>query len=168
MTALTSRLALLATLALPGAAAQAAAEETLTLKFQAAGSDAAGRLQVQFIGYRDQRCPVNVQCISAGTAQALFWVQPTDGAGQVLTLSWPATEPVKAGGYSLQLKSLEPRPNTRKPPNPADYEAVLTLQKLGGTPWAPARSPCCRPWTRPAPSPRRPRPWACPTAAPGP
>ncbi|MBB2483676.1 hypothetical protein H5407_00390 [Mitsuaria sp. WAJ17] len=139
MTALPSRLtrplALMATLALATAPALAApTEETLRLKFQASGSDAAGSLQVQFIGYRDQRCPVNVQCISAGTAQALFWVQPAEGAGQVLTLHAPAAEPARAGGYSLQLKSLEPRPNTRKPPNPADYEAVLTLQKLTGKP----------------------------------
>ncbi|MGM9516216.1 hypothetical protein ACS5PK_18345 [Roseateles sp. DB2] len=139
MTALPSRLApgrpLMTLLALLSASALAApAEETLRLKFQAAGGNAAGSLQVQFIGYRDQRCPVNVQCITAGTAQALFWVQPAEGAGQVLTLPWPAAEPVKAGGYSLQLKSLEPRPNTRKPPNPADYEAVLTLQKLAGKP----------------------------------
>lgn len=135
MTDLPSRLAALATLSLAATSALAApAEETLRLKFQATGSDAAGSLQVQFIGYRDQRCPVNVQCISAGTALALFWVQPAEGAGQVLTLHWPAAEAGKAGGYSLQLKSLEPRPNTRKPPNPADYEAVLTLQKLGGKP----------------------------------
>lgn len=139
MTALLSRLArpraLLAALACAAASAQAApAEETLSLKFQAAGGDAAGSLHVQFIGYRDQRCPANVQCISAGTAQALFWVQPGEGAGQVLTLHWPAAEPARIGGYSLQLKSLEPRPNTRKPPNPADYQAVLTLQKLAGTP----------------------------------
>jgi len=139
MTALASRLirrlALTAPLALTAAAALAApAEETLRLKFQASGGDAAGSLQVQFIGYRDQRCPVNVQCITAGTAQALFWVQPSEGAGQVLTLTWPAAEPAKVGGYNLQLKSLEPRPNTRKPPNPADYEAVLTLQKLAGKP----------------------------------
>ncbi len=135
MTALPSRLATLAALSLAAASALAApAEETLRLKFQAAGGDAAGSLQVQFIGYRDQRCPVNVQCITAGTAQALFWVQPSEGAGQVLTLTWPAAEPAKAGGYSLQLKSLEPRPNTRKPPNPADYEAVLTLHKLAGKP----------------------------------
>ena len=61
-------------------------------------------------------------------------MQPAEGAGQVLTLHAPAAEPARAGGYSLQLKSLEPRPNTRKPPNPADYEAVLTLQKLTGKP----------------------------------
>lgn len=139
MTALLSRLprprALLAALACAAAPALAApAEETLRLKFQAAGGDAAGGLQLQFIGYRDQRCPANVQCISAGTAQALFWVQPGEGAGQVLTLQWPAAAPAQVGGYSLQLKSLEPRPHTRKPPNPADYEAVLTLQKLAGKP----------------------------------
>ena len=135
MTALTSRLILAAGLALGGASALAApATETLSLKFQASGADAAGSLQIQFIGYRDQRCPANVQCVSAGTAQALFWVQPNEGAGQVLTLHWPPAEAAKVADYSLQLKSLEPRPHTRKPPNPADYEAVLTLQKLSGKP----------------------------------
>lgn len=135
MTALSSRLALAAALTLAGSTALAGpAEEKLSLKFQAAGGDAAGTLQIQFVGYRDQRCPANVQCITAGTAQAMFWVQPGEGAGQVLTLPWPAAEPARVGGYSLQLKSLEPRPNTRKPPNPADYEAVLSLQKLAGKP----------------------------------
>lgn len=139
MTALPSihvaRLVLAASLALGAAAALAApASETLSLKFQAGGGDAAGSLQIQFIGYRDQRCPVNVQCISAGTAQALFWVQPNEGAGQVLTLQWPQAEAVQVAGYSIQLRSLEPRPDTRKPPNPADYEAVLTLQKLPAKP----------------------------------
>ncbi len=132
---LVSRLLLATSLALSGASAWAApAPETLSLKFQAGGGDAAGSLQIQFIGYRDQRCPANVQCISAGTAQALFWVQPSEGAGQVLTLPWPQAEAARVAGYSIQLKSLEPRPDTRKPPNPADYEAVLTLQKLPAKP----------------------------------
>ncbi len=139
MTALPSshiaRLILAASLTLGAAAACAApAAETLSLKFQAGGGDAAGSLQIQFIGYRDQRCPANVQCISAGTAQALFWVQPSQGAGQVLSLQWPQAEAAQVAGYSIQLKSLAPRPDTRKPPNPADYEAVLTLQKLPAKP----------------------------------
>lgn len=134
LTALTARLASATALSLVASVALAApAEESLTLKFQAGGGDAAGTVQIQFIGYRDQRCPTNVQCISAGTAQAIFWVQPGEDAGQMVTLPW-AGDAVKAAGYSLQLKSLEPRPNTRKPPNPADYEAVVALTKLSGKP----------------------------------
>jgi hypothetical protein len=134
MTALPSRLALAATLAFASHAALAApAEETLRLKFQASAGDAASTLQIQFVGYRDQRCPANVHCISAGTAQAMFWVQPNEGAGQLVTLPW-SDEAVPAGGYTLRLKSLEPRPDTRKPPNPADYEAVITLHKPAGKP----------------------------------
>lgn len=134
LTALSARLAGAAALSLASCIALAApAEESLTLKFQAGGGDAAGAVQVQFIGYRDQRCPVNVQCISAGTAQAIFWVQPSEGAGQLVSLAWSG-DAVKAAGYSLKLKSLEPRPNTRKPPTPADYEAVVALQKLAGKP----------------------------------
>ncbi|MDL5030811.1 hypothetical protein QRD43_02740 [Pelomonas sp. APW6] len=134
MTALSSRLALAAALTLAGSTALAApAEETLSLKFQAAGGDAAGTLQIQFVGYRDQRCPANVHCISAGTAQAMVWVQPNEGEGQLVTLPW-SEEAVSAGGYRLKLKSLEPRPDTRKPPNPADYRVVIVLQKLAGKP----------------------------------
>ena len=98
-------------------------------------------LTIHFSGYHDQRCPADVQCISAGEAQAFFWVAGQGIQPQVLALPWNGSGQYERGAQRLgmfrfALVSLEPRPLMNGEVNPADYMAVLAVE-VGPT--APAR-----------------------------
>lgn len=100
-------------------------------------------LTIHFSGYRDQRCPADVQCAWAGEAQAFFWVAGQGIKPQVLALPLPWNgsglddrSAQRLGMFRFALVSLEPRPLMNGEVNPADYTAVLAVEVL---PAAPAR-----------------------------
>ncbi len=113
------------------AAPKAGIEQTLTLAFQAQATVPSSTLNVQFVGYRDSRCPADVQCAWAGEAQAFFWVTGGSLQPQVVVLPWsgamPARNVVRVGAHGFQLITLEPRPLQAGRVSPSDYKATLTV-----------------------------------------
>ncbi len=106
----------------------------LTLGLQESAPPAPTELQVQFVGYRDTRCPSNVQCGVAGEAWAFFWLTGAYVRPQVVTLPWSGGEKgwrhaVRVGTYELALFSLEPRPLHGGSVNPSEYRAVVAVRK---------------------------------------
>jgi hypothetical protein len=126
---------LLATLhapALPGSSGAAPAEQTLTLALQQRASLADAKLSIHFVGYRDDRCPSDVQCAWAGEARAFFWVSGDGLQPQVLTLPWdgsaqPDKHTQRIGSHRFYLRSLEPRPLQAGKIAPGEYRAVLQI-----------------------------------------
>jgi hypothetical protein len=128
-------------LALAGPAAQAAGParpaaagrvDSVTLGFQQLAQVPASGLSIQFVGYRDNRCPSDVTCAWAGEAQAHVWVTGTGFKPRLLTLAWdggmrPERFTVHMGAHGFYLQSLEPRPLSAGSVNPADYKAVLKV-----------------------------------------
>jgi hypothetical protein len=106
--------------------------ESVTLAFQERSRLFDSKLNVHFVGYRDDRCPSNVQCVWAGEAQAFFWVSGDDFKPQVVTVTWDGSlQPDKfsqrVGPYLFYLLSLEPRPIHGGKVNPQNYKAVLQV-----------------------------------------
>lgn len=102
------------------------------LALQQHAEQEAPALAIHFAGYRDTRCPSDVQCAWSGEAQAIFWVSGAGIAPQVLVLPWdgsgqPARATQRLGPFRFTLVSLEPRPLVHGTVNPADYVAVLDV-----------------------------------------
>lgn len=78
----------------------------------------------------DSRCPINVTCVSAGEATIQLNLS-TGGSGTAfqLTLLAPATNHVVYQDYTVQLATLEPRPQTGLTIAPSAYRATLTIDK---------------------------------------
>lgn len=83
----------------------------------------------------DSRCPTDVECFWTGQARIAVIVQPT---GRPSTAAYFNTNPapgenvqsVRAGDYSVELKSLEPYPRTPDDPiSFSDYRATLLVQR---------------------------------------
>lgn len=108
-------------------------EQTVTLAWQQA-ADVDG-LSVQFVGYRDSRCPADVTCVWAGEAHAFVWVSGPGTAPHVVALLWNGggksrpQDATRVGAYTLWLETLEPRPRSDGAVSPGDYRIVL---KVGG------------------------------------
>jgi hypothetical protein len=107
-------------------------EHTVSLKLQERASVDGLNLNIHFVGYRDERCPSDVQCVWAGEAQAFFWMSGAGQKPQIVALRWdgaaqPLKHTVRFGPYSLYLRSLEPRPVQASPVSPGAYRAVLQV-----------------------------------------
>jgi hypothetical protein len=80
----------------------------------------------------DSRCPVDVQCITAGDATVALFVSGGGVAGathEVHTLDAPRD--TRHGAWSVTLVRLEPRPvSTRKTPR-GDYVVTLRVSRAG-------------------------------------
>ncbi|PPJ43137.1 hypothetical protein C0063_07955 [Pseudoxanthomonas sp. KAs_5_3] len=127
---------LLLTACTPTSAARndpAPAERSVTLAWQQEAT--VDGLSVQFVGYRDSRCPADVTCVWAGEAHAFVWVSGPGMEPHVVSLPWNgggAQRPQDAnriGARTLWLEALEPRPRTDGKVSPGDYRVVL---KVGG------------------------------------
>ncbi len=102
------------------------------LALQQHAQQKAPALSIHFAGYRDTRCPSDVQCAWAGEARAFFWVSGAGIPPQVLVLPWdgsgqPGRATQRLGPFRFTLVSLEPRPLANGTVNPADYVAVLAV-----------------------------------------
>ena len=81
----------------------------------------------------DSRCPTDVECFWTGQARIAVIVQPN---GRPSTTAYFNTNPapgenaqtVRADGYSVELKKLEPYPRTPDDPTSfSDYRATLLV-----------------------------------------
>lgn len=112
----------------------------VTLALQESKATGVDELHMQFVGFRDTRCPSNVACGVAGEAQALMWISGPRLPGQVVVLPWSGsaiefdpTRAVTVGKLQLQLLSLEPRPMMGQPISPAQYKAVVAFRSHQAT-----------------------------------
>lgn len=111
----------------------ASPEQTVALAWQQA-ADVDG-LSVQFVGYRDSRCPADVTCVWAGEAHAFVWVSGPGMEPHVVSLPWRGggaqrpQDATRIGAYTLWLETLEPRPRSDGTVSAGDYRVVL---KVGG------------------------------------
>ncbi len=106
----------------------ACAQTTITLKLsEAVTVPSVGR--VTFIHADDERCPVDVHCIAAGSAYALLWVELGSKKGLVAVQTTQLRPELDVGsrffGTEFCLASLEPRPNQVNPIHP--HSRVITL-----------------------------------------
>jgi len=128
---------LLVTACTPSSAARndsASPEQTLALALQQ--ETVVDGVSLQFVGYRDHRCPTDVTCVWAGEAHAFVWVAGPGIEPQVVSLPWSGgggdTRPQdvrRVGPYALRLRSLEPRPRADGATTPGDYRVVLVIER---------------------------------------
>ncbi len=108
----------------------AAATATLALSYhQRAALPGGGTLR--FERFVDTRCPADVQCISAGDAQAFVRLSPAGGGkAELVALPWSGAgdgPAVVASGLRLQLLSMEPRPLAHGHVKPSRYRITLAV-----------------------------------------
>lgn len=129
-------LLVLITACTPSSAARngsASPEQTLALALQQ--ETVVDGVSIQFVGYRDRRCPADVTCVWAGEAHAFVWVAGPGIEPQVVSLPWSGggdTRPQdvrRVGPYALRLRSLEPRPRADGATTPGDYRVVLVIER---------------------------------------
>lgn len=83
----------------------------------------------------DSRCPTQVECFWTGQARIALLVSPVNGEPATVEFNTnPApgqnVQTVQAGAYTLDLKSLDPYPETPDQSIPLDeYRATLIVQK---------------------------------------
>lgn len=73
----------------------------------------------------DSRCPHDVTCVWEGNATALVTVD-SDGKAMQAQLTTSKPEPVRAFGWTIELRALRPARTSQTPPQPSDY--VITLR----------------------------------------
>lgn len=117
-----------------GAAEGAGGSERLTLNLQDRATVPGSTLEVHFVGYRDSRCPTDLQCVWAGEASAFFWLTGGGLKPQVVVVPWdgsgqPARYSKRVGPYRFYMRSLEPRPNHANKVGPGEYKAVLDITR---------------------------------------
>ena len=113
---------------LAAASAGACAQTTITLRLsEAVTVPSVGR--VTFIHAEDERCPVDVHCIAAGSAYALLWVELGTKKGLVAVQTSQRRLDLEVEnrffGTEFCLISLEPRPSQAKPVHP--HSRIITL-----------------------------------------
>lgn len=87
--------------------------------------------EVRFDGVRsDSRCPIDVQCVSAGDAVVAISVTPPGGARveRELHTQLGGTETV-INDYTIKLTALTPSPRSNRPVDPDAYVATLTVSR---------------------------------------
>lgn len=117
---------------LPASSTVPSKVQTVTLSLQERTNLDASKLSIHFVGYRDDRCPSDVQCAWAGEARAFFWVSGSGIKPQILTLlsddsPQPNQNTRQIGAYRFYLRSLEPRPRHDGSVIPSKYKAVLQV-----------------------------------------
>jgi hypothetical protein len=89
---------------------------------------------------QDSRCPSDVTCIQAGSVTALF--DAWDGrAAHREAITLPATDGTgraRLGALEVTLHAVEPAPLSTRAIRPFDYRAVVSVERLAGTPGATA------------------------------
>jgi hypothetical protein len=120
------------------ARAEPAPPQVLTLRLQQAGPPMPTEVQLQFVGYRDTRCPSDVTCAVAGEATAFLWATGPAVKPQLVALDWDGGSEQLArhgqvlAGHRVYLVSLEPRPRQSGPVDPGEYTAVVKVFPAAG------------------------------------
>jgi hypothetical protein len=116
-----------------GAVPAGAAPSELDLQFQQSASIRSD-VSVRFVGFADNRCPSDVACIHPGHVAALLQVSASPAPPRFVALEWPLPQSDPqlsntAFGFRFCLVSIEPRPHSQRPVDPASY----TLRMRVGT-----------------------------------
>ena len=118
-------------------AASRPVEPTLDRDFEVAGGSSAQvdgtDLVIRFEAVpNDSRCPVDVQCITAGDATVALRVEGGGAEAQTIELH-TLDEPREAahGGYVVALVILRPRPVSTGPTPLGKYRATLRVRRSG-------------------------------------
>jgi hypothetical protein len=86
--------------------------------------------RVQFVGYKDTRCPT--LCVTAGEAHVFLWIPGGTGEeGQVIALPLYAAargQHVRVGKWEYRLIRLDPHHRDGARVNPFDYKALIALR----------------------------------------
>ena len=109
---------------------------TITVSIEKPATIPEETLSVELVGVKDNRCPVEVQCVWAGYAEvALRVTKAGAAAGPVVigTLAPGSTgrSPATYGAYRFSLDSLEPRNSMSKPMPQSLYRATLIVATRG-------------------------------------
>lgn len=88
-------------------------------------------LSLTFAGVlEDGRCPVDIQCISAGQATTAVQAKPGEGPATTLRLTLPALpEGVAYGGLRVHAQQLLPARYFNRTIAPADYRLTLLVDR---------------------------------------
>ncbi len=93
-------------------------------------------LTVEILAVKDNRCPVEVQCIWAGHAEVTLQVSKLGTAAKAIAIGTPAPAsmnlPFEAtyGSYRFVLLGLEPGNSLSKPVAQSLYRATVQVSKL--------------------------------------
>jgi hypothetical protein len=105
--------------------------ESFRLRPGETASVAGGEWRVRFVGVRgDSRCPVDVECVWAGSAEVAVETAGPEGRWVERSLH-TGIEPreLHADGFTLALLDVEPPPRSTAPIDPARYVAVLRVDR---------------------------------------
>jgi len=95
---------------------------------------ARGGLRVKFVELiEDSRCPVDVNCISAGNAKIRIQVRAArGGAARTFEIN-TGVEPqsITHAGYTIKFTDLTPHPRSNIRINPSGYRATFEIIKAG-------------------------------------
>ena len=77
----------------------------------------------------DNRCPVDVQCITGGEARAGFLFDAEAGHTEPVTLDTDRNATAVVAGYRISLVSVSPPPRSTVRIDPRDYVVELTVSR---------------------------------------
>ena len=93
-------------------------------------------LEVTFVGVEsDNRCPVGVDCITAGEAIVSLIARAENGDAEALRLHLPGggtpgrAASAEVGGYHVYISGLDPAPRAGERPDSSAYVATLQVTR---------------------------------------
>jgi|CXWL01.1.fsa_nt_gi hypothetical protein len=89
-------------------------------------------VSVRFVGFADNRCPSDVACIHPGHVAALLQVFASPAPPRFVALEWPLRQEDAqlsntAFGFRFCLLSIDPRPHSQRPVDPASYKLRMRV-----------------------------------------
>jgi hypothetical protein len=112
-----------------GPVAPAPVNQEVTLAPGQSGSVPGTSFTVKFTGVSgDSRCPADALCILGGNASVRIEVAAS-GARREVVFETGNLQPVRHGGWTLELLQLSPYPFSASPIKPEDYRATLRITR---------------------------------------
>lgn len=109
--------------------------QTVTLKVgQTLALESQG-LSIQFVEFKDSRCPTGTQCVWAGHATATLLITRAGAAAQSIVIGTQAPPAMQlpyqatSGQYQFTLVSLEPHPTAKAEVPVASVRASVLIEK---------------------------------------
>lgn len=75
----------------------------------------------------DNRCPIDVQCITGGEARAWFLFDAEAGHTEPVTLDTDRNVTAVVAGYRISLDSVSPAPRSTVTIDPRNYRVEMTV-----------------------------------------